>query len=358
MTGITSSSFAQYQPNSEDVFEVPAFKIHRRFLIQLDRNDKMQIELTDINGLAYVRNIDSLVALFLKDIKPLKDSLKEGIFSRRIDYIIDTSIYKKIRIQKFNPVSSHFAIINGKTSLLKLEQDTITFIGKVKTKIRDGIFGYYRDYSYYRISFFLNNLNDLAKYVGGTMNDKVKFLEANVNSRWAWRDPSGVYLEKDKDISSAYLRGLTQKSQSFFLRVALNIQNYKNYFVPSASYGFMFVKFNNNVKNKFGLQFENHFRFSKSDSGNNKTYVNDLLTFIYERENIMTGDLNGFTKLSPTLSLGYLIKRKGEFYAKNTFKLGVGRYLPFGGSLRIEPVFYFNNFFKGLTPSLRITQYF
>ena len=141
----------------------------------------MQIELTDINGLNYVRNVDSLVALFLKDIKPLKDSFTEGIFSRRIDYIVDTTSQKKIRIQKFIPISSHFVVIDGNTSLLKLEQDTISIMGKVKSRIRSGVFGYYTGYSYYRISFFLNNLNDLALYVDGKMNEKVMTLQGNVN---------------------------------------------------------------------------------------------------------------------------------------------------------------------------------
>ena len=355
---ITSESFAQYQPNSESIFEVPASKIKRSFLIELGRSDKMQIELTDIKDLANIRNVDSIVALFLRDIRPLKDSLTEGIFSRRIDYIVDTTSQKKIRMQKFTTASSHFAVIDGSVSLLKLEQDTITIIGKVRTQIKAGIFGYYTDYAYYRISFFLNNLNDLATYVDGKMNDKVKSLEENVNSLWINRETSGVYLRKDPDISAPNFRGFLQAGRSFSLRLAVNIQNYKNYFVPSASYGFVFIKSNSQVRHKFGMQYENHFQFSKNDSGRLNTYRNDFLTLIYERENILTGNLNGVTKLSPTLSFGYFIRKSGDFYEKNTFKLGLGRYAPFGGNLRFEPTFYFNDFFKGITPSLRITQYF
>ncbi|MEO6671136.1 MAG: hypothetical protein ABIN36_16760 [Ferruginibacter sp.] len=355
---ITSDSYAQYQPNSEDVFEVPVAKIKRKFLIELARHDKMQIELTDIKGLQYVRNVDSLVALFLRDLRPLKDSLKEGIFSRRIDYIVDTSSTKKIRIQKFYPSGSHFVVINGKTSLLKLEQDTITIMGKVKTKLKGGMFGYYEGYSYYRISFFLNNLNDLTSYVDGRMNEKVKFLEKNVNTIWAYKAPAGVYLKKDPDISAAAFRGLPEKSQSFAFRVGLNIQNYRNYFVPSASYGFVFIKPNNIVRHKFGLQYESHFRFSERDSASSKLYVNGFITFLYERENIMTGDLNGFARLTPIFSFGYLIRRQGDFYEKNTFKIGLGRYAPFSGKLQIEPVFYCDNVLKRISPSLRVTQYF
>ena len=355
---ITTESYAQYAAQSESVFEMPATKINRKFLIELGRSDKMQIELTDINGLNYVSNVDSLVALFLKDIKPLRDSLTEGIFSRRIDYIVDTTSQVKIRIQKFNPTSSHFVVIDGNASLLKLEQDTISIMGKVKSRIRSGVFGYYNGYSYYRISFFLNNLNDLALYVDGKMNEKVKTLLENVNTVWAFKEPAGVYLKKDPDISAPNLRGLLGVSKSFSLRLAVNIQNYKNYFVPSSSYGFVFMKSNSLVRHKFGMQFENHFQFARTDSGKLNTYVNDFLTILYERENVMTGDLKGYTKISPAISIGYLIRRKGDFYEKNTFKLGLGRYAPFGGSLRIEPAFYFNNLFKGITPSLRITQYF
>ena len=103
---------------------------------------------------------------------------------------------------------------------------------------------------------------------------------------------------------------------------------------------------------------ENHFRFDTNDSGNLDTYINDFLTLIYERENIMTGNLNGVTRLSPALSLGYLIRKSGDLYEENTFKLGLGRYAAFAGSLRIEPTFYFHDFFKEFSPSLRVTQYF
>ena len=287
---ISTESYAQYKPYSENLFEIPASKINRRFLIELGRGDKMQIELTDISGLNYLRNVDSLVALFLRDIGPLKDSLAEGIFSRRIDYIVDTTSEKKIRIQKFNPAYSHFVVIQKKVSLLKLEQDTLSIMGKVKSKMKSRFSGYYTDYAYYRISFFLNNLNDLAFYIDGKMNEKVRTLQENVNTDWSFKKPDAVYLKKDPDISALHDRGYQLASKSILYRLAVNIQNYKNYFVPSASLGLVYMLNNSLVTHKFGIQYENHFQFAKTDSGKLKTYLNDFLTIIYERENVIPGD--------------------------------------------------------------------
>ena len=55
-------------------------------------------------------------------------------------------------------------------------------------------------------------------------------------------------------------------------------------------------------------------------------------------------------------SLGYLIHREGDFMEKNTFRFGAGKLKL--TKTTIEPSMYFNNFFKGVTPGIRISQSF
>lgn len=359
LTGIIRESYAQESKTSDRIFELPANKVHRKFIIELGRNDKMQIELTELEGLSHVKNVDSLVALLIRDLEPLKDSLTEtGLFNRRIDYVLDTTVNKKIRVQRFYPSSSHFVVRDGEASLLKLEQDTITITGKIYKKIRSGVFGYYPDYSYYRVSFFLNSQHDILLYVDGKLNAKVRTLIENVNRQWVYKGNNYPYLEKDPDIKAPAFRGLVGHSETLALRLSVNIQNYKNEFVPSASAGIALVKNTNLVKKRYGFTAENHFRFAKTSGKNAETFLNSFLTLSYWEESVIDEDSKGVRKLNPAVSLGYLVRRRGDFYEKNTFKLGLGQFSPFGGNTKIEPTFYFNNFFKDFTPSLRLTQYF
>ena len=52
-------------------------------------------------------------------------------------------------------------------------------------------------------------------------------------------------------------------------------------------------------------------------------------------------------------SLGYIVGRQGNYFTQPSFRLtyGAGKI----GSLRIEPALFFNNFFKGVTPGLRVS---
>ena len=73
-------------------------------------------------------------------------------------------------------------------------------------------------------------------------------------------------------------------------------------------------------------------------------------------------NINPYTKktgvLYPFISLGYLVKRKGDIYDRHSFKLALGQFNLFANYTKIEPVLYFHDFLKGFSPSLRITQHF
>ena len=72
---ITADLCAQSN-KSDKAFEVPEnIIINRRFTISLDKGNKVMIELTDINDMERIANVDSLLQVFLTDITGLKDSL-------------------------------------------------------------------------------------------------------------------------------------------------------------------------------------------------------------------------------------------------------------------------------------------
>ena len=358
LISINGKTFAQEKTNTDKIFDLPENSIRRKFIIDLDKGNKMQIELTNINELDYLNNIDSIVQTFVHDIAPLKDSLMDELVSKKIDYIIDSNSFKQIRIQKFQPAGSSFIVKNGEASSLKLEQDTITLLGKIPGLVNGILFSKQKGFHYYRVSFFLNNLNDLAGYMDGMLNEKIKTLKESTTRRWEKSSEGVMHPKNNTGISSAAPNGYLGGGDMLSLRASIDVQNYKNYFVPSVTLGASIIINNNLVRHEFGVTGESHFFFSKNAAGKLNTYRNTFLTISYGRGTLRDNEVKKNGNLYPWLSFGYLIKGRGDFYDKNTFKLGLGRWSFLGGLTRIEPTIYFNNFFKGVTPSLRITQSF
>ena len=105
-----------------------------------------------------------------------------------------------------------------------------------------------------------------------------------------------------------------------------------------------------------GLFWEPHFLFARDSAGKLKTYRNDFLTLTYGQGGTKDHDPRKGFAYSAVFSLGYLINRNGDFFEKNTFRLGAGKLQLL--KTTIEPSIYFDNFFKGVTPGIRISQAF
>lgn len=110
---------------------------------------------------------------------------------------------------------------------------------------------------------------------------------------------------------------------------------------------------------RIGIGASKSISFSQKNNGSKaKTFRNTFVTISYGSELIQKRQSQLRNITFPLLSIGYLFDNNGNYYDKNTFKVGLGRFSLSNGSTKIEPTVYFNNFFKGVTPSLRITQRF
>ncbi|MEO8853754.1 MAG: hypothetical protein ABI359_08245 [Ginsengibacter sp.] len=361
-TSITGSLCAQTNNKEDKIFDVPSDIImNRRFYINLDKGNSLKIELTDITDLQKIDNIDSLLRIFMNDVTPLRDSFSDPITTKRLDYVTDTVGRKKIRFQQFRPGGASFLVEKGELASLKTGQDTINIIGiisdpaKPKQKIS-------RTHArYYHLTFYLNNMSEIADYMNGILAQKIATIHNEVNAKWPLILGSGShYLQMDRSITAERPRGFTPGGEGDYLEgfISVNVQNYKNYFVPSFSVGANITYTNRDRTYKWepGLFWEPHFLFAKDAQGNLHTYRNDFLTLTYGQGGITDHDSHKDFSFSTVFSLGYLIHREGDLMEKNTFRLG-------GGALKlskttIEPSMYFNNFFKGVTPGIRISQRF
>ena len=362
LTSITAELCAQSNNKTDIAFEVPPnIIIHRRFYINLDKGNKLQIELTDITDLNKITNIDSLLQVFAEDIAPLKDSVSDPLTSKRIDYFIDAQGKKKIRLQQFQPKGASFLLNKGELASLRTEQDTINITGIITNPEKPSQKISLTNPRYYHMTFYLNNLSQLAAYMNGVLKEKIATIKNNVNTKWPLiLGGSSHYLKKDKTISADNPKGFTAGGTGDFLYgfITVNVQNYKNYFVPSFTLGARLTLANRDRTFKWepGLFWEPHYLFAKDNLGKLHTYRNDFLTFSYGQGGTTDYDPRKDFSFSTVFSLGYLIHREGDFIDKNTFRLGAGKLKLY--KTTIEPSIYFNNFFKAVTPGIRISQSF
>jgi len=353
---------AQSNSKEDKAFEIPEnIIINRRFYVDLEKGNRLEIELTDIADLIKISNIDSLLKTFINDIKPLKDSLSDPLTAKRIDYVIDALGRKKIRIRQYQPKGDNYLLNKGELSSLKINQDTINIIGVITNPPKAQQKISLRNPRYYHLLFYLNNIDELAGYMNGILAEKIAIIQNDVNGKWPILKGGGShYLKKDKTIVADKPRGMTPQGTGDMLEVmqSVNIQNYKSYFVPSFSLGLKLVLSNRERTFKWepALFWEPHFLFSKDAQGKLRTYRNDFLTLTYGQGGTTDHDPRKDFSFSAVFSIGYLIHQSGDFIEKNTFRLGAGKLKLL--KTTIEPSIYFNHFFKGVTPGIRISQSF
>jgi hypothetical protein len=359
VTGITVNLCAQKNKS----FEVPDDIImNRQFKVSLDKGNTMQLEMTDFTDIAVAGNIDSILQVFFTDISKLKDSLANPLTSKRIDYFTDAKGRKKIRFQQFQTSGNSFLIDKGELASLRTEQDTIHIIAVIPNAPEPEDRVSHKDQRYYHYTFLLNDVHELQTYFNnGILNEKINLISNNYTGKWQRVPYYGNYLlKKDNSISAPKPKGF-MANQSFdyiTLLASVNVQNYKNYFVPSFSLGARLTLVNRGRSFKWepGLYWEPHFIFAKDAAGKLGTYRNDFLTLTYAQGGVKDHDPMKDFSFSASFSLGYLIHREGTYFEKNTFRLGIGKINL--NKTAIEPSLYFNNFFKGVTPGIRIIQYF
>jgi hypothetical protein len=356
VTSISRQTIAQTIPASiNNPFEIPSGSLSIRYVIDLGKGNTLWVEMTDKEDIDKFKNIDSILTVFFKDFAPFKDSVTDELAAKRIDYLTDASGRKKIRIRNYKPLASSFVIQQGEVAALKCEQDTVNIIGIIlAAPVKYGIRKPVSNVLYYKLSFFVNDFNDLQNINREVIREK--FVAIKSNKRWIKNGDGNRYMKNgDKSVSSKLSNDDANLNGFIFQNnFSTSIQNYKNNFVPSLNIGFELVLNNGTNKKYLGFVTENHLLFTKDINGNVKTYENVFLTLNYKKT---FNNINMFQVL-PNLSLSYLVRRNGEFYDKNTFRLMLGKVDMYKETVSLEPCIYFTNFFKNITPSLRLSVQF
>ncbi|MEP6712769.1 MAG: hypothetical protein ABJA37_10150, partial [Ferruginibacter sp.] len=258
---ITATSIAQDQPQAsktEQTFNISAGYFKRDFSFDLGNGNRMQIQLSDIADLDKIINMDSLLHDFFVAIATLEDTLSDELTSKRIDYLADSAGRKKIRVQVYPQKSLSYFLQQGNLAALKLEQDTINIIGLVSYTAKYTLRKAFAATRYYQVSFFINQVSDLKKIPANTLNNKISAIQDKKDGKWTKTKDGRWHINSmGQDIYSKEQGGyIGSRGDYLEMRISVNAQNYKNYFVPSFSLGAAVILSNGFFKRDIGLFWE------------------------------------------------------------------------------------------------------
>ena len=132
------------------------------------------------------------------------------------------------------------------------------------------------------------------------------------------------------------------------LSLGTSIQNLKGVWAGSINAKIAFVFGRKMVlKNKYSVQSDWIYDFSSQEQGFQK-HVNHFVGLGYDHN--FSNDPKNSSWYG--ISASYLIKRNGDFFNKNTFNIGITHSI--NNHIEIQPMIYFNDFFKNAYPSLKI----
>jgi hypothetical protein len=339
---MTTEAYKALSPD-ERLFTPWPYSFGIDYTIILDRGNKLRIELANGYDLHTFENIDSLLMVFLGDLKSLRDSLSDPMTVKRIDYLIDTSGHKKLRIHQYRPPGTSFLVDGNEPALLKIQQDTI-YIMLVRKVARYGQGKTKRGLRYDRLCFFLNRYSELDAYVASGLNETIHGMLSD------YRAPHHVYTcPFCYTINKPTIKSHLHYGNALMLNASVAIQNYRNYFAPSFTLNSGVVLNRGSIRYIFRAYWEPLFFFSTNAQGQSQVFRNDWVGVGFEA--VPPENPNG---LQAALSFSWLAHSEGNYFnPKPAFRLSP--FLWQHGPFHIGPALYFDRFFKNVTPSIRFS---
>lgn len=326
-------------------------------------SNKINLELNYISQLKALPNLDSLLGVSLKAIKQIVDSTPTDIFGRRIDV---RPVDNKVEIRMISNESNQNTLVyqNGNLNNLKLDKDTLRIIffpQDEKTESEK----YYPAY----LSIHVNHLSDLFTLQSNTIASCITLLKSSFTEEVLRKlngnnSYSAVFNLTEQKMIFPNTKIIQKRGNKAYTRFQNNestispaiygsMQYSRGAFVPSFAVGYSYVISDNKYNDhRVFLMWEPYFFFSN----NNNQFKTDRNDFISFRKVDFNKPEKGGWSFVQNLSVGYLVGRRGNWFEPNTFKFslpGIRNH-----TLQIEPEFYFNNFFRNFSPTLRLSLYF
>jgi hypothetical protein len=258
---------------------------------------------------------------------------------------------------------------DGEMSVLKTENDTL----RIKTRVpndrkmrwkSNGKDSLVDEKAPVFITIIMNNFDNLADMPANVMQTAVLLLRKDVSDEYVKKAPylatySAYYnLPVNKRFSPEKLKWIKygRYRSELVPNLYSSLQYVRGAVAPSFAAGLRYSIPRSTVKTtRFYLMWDPYFFFSRDAQNKIITDRNDFVTLRYIEDDKSDRKSGGFEFIS-NVSFGYLARRRGEWFEKNTFKFALPGVR--SGWLQVEPEFYFNNFFKNFSPTLKLTLHY
>lgn len=294
-------------PKDSVIFEVPD-----KFYIIIRVDDYQNIK----------NNIDvsQVIMDFQNDLKQVAGNLPETG-----PYVINYQHKALLEFQE-RPLVNKFKVENGRVSSLKLFNQCIITASNISILIK---FNHYNDLLDSHLPFAINQVANKLP-VGHRFLKTLRYKATDLNSEPVLKEEK-IHTNKSLDMLSL-LGGVGANA--------------------------IYNKYLTDVTGEIGLQ------LNRKGILKNQIYLSNNLLFNFNSEGKVV--LNNFTNIGfrrnfsndqekPDwlgLEFGKLTSRSGEFFPKNTYKIGVN--WDVGKHVQVTPTIYFSDLFKQVSPGVRI----
>jgi len=312
---------------------------------------RMTLELYNRAQLDSVKNIETLLHKVWADLQHVKDSIKKPFVSKRIDYIV-SSKSAHFRILEHPSYGATYSYNQTNEQLLQTKTDNDTLRIKLQTFdriIKDSL----RLYNPFFIMFTLNKMEDIFTIKPGVIDSALATVQNKARTGKPINGFKKMYASYNVETHkwSPFSYDWYSKKKTYFEPdIYMGFQYVRGAWASSFAAGFQLIKGDyEGERDVFKLLWDPHFFFSRDRSNSLNTERNDFITFRYDHYDKKTPPDDDWPS---GFSVGYLVRRKGNWYEPHTFKFSIpGIHFKF---LSLEPEFFFNDFFKHFSPSLKL----
>lgn len=360
VASILSHAFAQNLPGTK----LWVLEKHSRYQFDLEKGNKLIVYAPNVRSLQQFQNIDSTLALFVRDFKKIKTGLEETTNARTVIYKPLSNGQYQLDLKEHTSAQQRFQLRpqSPEPLLLKTSQDTLLIVQNATAPIQIKVGSpnaksWVENGSVY-FCFILNNLEDAEGLIEtSTANAHIRKALEDVK-RYTGHDLTDERFSfeyTDTPLSGRKFRKVQNKKEDFIaVHPSFGVGVFRNELVPNSQVDFTFVP-NKYKMIGYTLGWRSMFFTERNDQTRRfTTHSNGFVQVgvtLYDFRRPSSKRINT-EKVLFGAYLGHSVTRNGPIFDKNTwnFSMTVTTY----GMFKIQPEIYFNGFFKSVQPGLRL----
>ncbi|WP_373512358.1 hypothetical protein [Persicitalea sp.] len=343
---VTVPLLAQPDPEFNSELNADAFKKEylgllntASFEVKLSKGNVLLLKSKKYSQLKLVQRPDSLVRLFWDDYRPAIEGLPEDTDGLSVHYALDDNEEPQLRWKKYPQSTRDFMVVDKELVYVKNVQDTLKIVVN-------------RNDQEAEMLLLANDLKDVSMLLE-EMREKTSFLFEKMEKR---TDP--IVLDRSPEVYGRYLGNRQVQLANFgsdmlMISPGASLGYIRGNWMTSLDAGFTFYLEKSKLKPTFG--YHHQYFFGRDIEGKTKAFQNGFalagLAFFKKSDSNIIGRKP--VVQTGSLTVGYLVHRRGDYYEPNTWRITGG--LNLTPNIKVEPEVYFNGAFKNLSPGLRFT---